>query len=87
MSVFIIIALPMLAVGLILLFLAARKKDKAYLVPGFVLLVCSFVNAVMGISLSTAALCPGRFAGLTGSGRRVSDRQLEELQPWRSLVQ
>ncbi|TCV94298.1 hypothetical protein [Biostraticola tofi] len=56
MSVFIIIALPLLAVRLTLLFLAARKKDKTYLVPGFVRLVCSFVNAVMGISRSTAAL-------------------------------
>ena len=51
MSTFLIIAFPMLGVGIALCALYYKKQEKNYLVPGFVMLVAGFVNAVIGISL------------------------------------
>ncbi|MEB6377818.1 hypothetical protein MXM41_02515 [Leclercia adecarboxylata] len=50
MSVFLIIAIPMLCVAVTLLCLARVKKNKKFLIPGFVLLSAGFVNAIIGLS-------------------------------------
>ncbi|WP_157032632.1 hypothetical protein [Erwinia typographi] len=50
MSTFAIIAVPLLAIGLVLLALFYKKKDKNYLIPGLVLFAAGLVNAVIGLS-------------------------------------
>lgn len=51
MSTFTLIAFPFIATGLALIALFYKKKETNYLIPGFVLLIAGFVNAVIGISL------------------------------------
>lgn len=50
MSVFFIIAVPMLCVAATLLCLARMKKNNSFLIPAFVLLSAGFVNMIMGIT-------------------------------------
>ncbi|WNN42663.1 hypothetical protein [Winslowiella toletana] len=52
MSTFLIIAFPLLAVGLALVALFYRKRDKNFLIPGFVLIAAGLVNAVIGMGVS-----------------------------------
>lgn len=51
MSTFLIISFPMIAVGLSLITLFYKRRDKNFLIPGFVMLLAGFVNAVIGLSL------------------------------------
>lgn len=50
MSVFAKIAAPMFCVAFVMLFLARKKRDKNYLIPGFVLLAAGFVNALLAVT-------------------------------------
>ena len=50
MSTFLIIAFPMLCVGLVLCVLAKKTKIRNFLVPGYVMLACGVANAVIGLS-------------------------------------
>ena len=50
MSVFIKIAVPMFCVAFTMIYLARKKRDKNYLIPGFVLLAAGFVNGVIAIT-------------------------------------
>lgn len=52
MSIYLKLAFPLLAVGLTMIYGFYKKKDKNFLIPGFVLIAAAFVNAVIGISLS-----------------------------------
>ncbi|WP_165698425.1 hypothetical protein [Chimaeribacter arupi] len=52
MSTFTIIAIPMMVVGLVMLTLAATMKNKTFLIVGGVFITSSFVNAVIGMSVS-----------------------------------
>lgn len=49
MSTFILTGLPILAIGLFLIALFLRKKDKNYLIPGGVMTVTGLVNLVVGL--------------------------------------
>ena len=51
MSAFSIIAFPMLTCGLVLFALYYKKRDRNYLVPGFVMLAAALVIAVLGREL------------------------------------
>lgn len=50
MSVFAKIAIPMLCVAFAMFYLARKKRDKNYLIPGFVLLAAGFVNAALAVT-------------------------------------
>lgn len=50
MSLFWKIAIPLFCVAFAMFWLARQKRDKNYLIPGFILLAAGFVNAVMAIS-------------------------------------
>ena len=50
MTVFAKIAVPMFCVAFVMFFLASKKRDKNYLIPGLVLLAAGFVNAVLAIT-------------------------------------
>lgn len=50
MSVFAKIAIPMFCIAFSMFYLARKKQDKNYLIPGFVLLAAGFVNAVIAIT-------------------------------------
>lgn len=52
MSVYMTIAVPMLCVALTMFFLARKKRDKNFLIPGLALLLAGFVNLVLGLTLS-----------------------------------
>lgn len=51
MSTFLFIAIPMIAVGIVLLALNFRKKNLGFLIPGCVFLASGLVNVVIGASL------------------------------------
>lgn len=50
MSVFAKIAIPMFCIAFVMFYLARKKRDKNYLIPGFVLLAAGVVNAVIAIT-------------------------------------
>ena len=50
MSVFAKIAIPMFCIAFAMFYLARNKRDKNYLVPGFVLLAAGFVNVVIAFT-------------------------------------
>lgn len=50
MSVFAKIAISMFCVAFAMFYLARKKHDKNYLVPGFVLLAVGFVSVVLSIA-------------------------------------
>jgi len=50
MSVFAKIAIPMFCVAFAMFYMARKKCEKNYLIPGFVLLAAGFVNAVLAIT-------------------------------------
>lgn len=50
MSVFAEIAIPMFCISFAMFYLARKKRDKNYLIPGFVLLAAGVVNAVIAIT-------------------------------------
>lgn len=51
MSTFSYIAIPFFIVGFVMLLLAARQKQLAFLITGGVFMAASVVNAVIGLSL------------------------------------
>lgn len=51
MNTFIIISLPMIAVGLALVCARYKTKNKNYLVPAFAMITAGLVNAIIGLSL------------------------------------
>ncbi|WP_159061599.1 hypothetical protein [Pantoea agglomerans] len=51
MSVFAKIAIPMLCISFAMFYLARKKRDKNYLIPGFVLLAAGLVNSVIAIAV------------------------------------
>lgn len=52
MPVFAKIAIPMFCVAFAMYYLARKKRDKNYLIPGFVLLTASFLNALTAFIMS-----------------------------------
>lgn len=52
MPVFAKIATPMFCVAFAMFYLARKKHDKNYLIPGFVLLAAGFVNAVLAVTVN-----------------------------------
>lgn len=50
MPVFAKIAIPMFYVAFAMFYLAHKKRDKNYLIPGFVLMAAGFVNTVIAIT-------------------------------------
>ena len=50
MSVFAKIAIPTFCIAFAMFYLARKKRDKNYLIPGFVLLAAGVVNAVIAIT-------------------------------------
>lgn len=50
MSLFLVLAAPMLCVATTMFYLAHKKQEKNYLIPGFVLLSAGFVNAIIGLT-------------------------------------
>jgi len=50
MPVFAKIAIPMFCVAFAMFYLAHKKHDKNYLVPGFVLLAAGIINVVLTIT-------------------------------------
>lgn len=50
MSVFAKIAIPMFYIAFAMFYLARKKRDINYLIPGFVLLAAGVVNAVVAIT-------------------------------------
>lgn len=50
MSVFAKIEIPMFCIAFAMFYLARKKRDKNYLIPGFVLLAAGIVNAVIVIT-------------------------------------
>ena len=51
MSVYTKIAVPMFCVAFTMLFLARKKCDKNFLIPGLALLLAGFVNLVLGLTI------------------------------------
>lgn len=51
MNTFSIIAIPFFAVAVVMLVLAATRKERAFLITGGVFMISSVVNAVIGLSL------------------------------------
>lgn len=51
MSVFAMISIPMFCIACAMFYLARNKRDKNYLIPGFVLFAAGLVNAVIAIIL------------------------------------
>lgn len=51
MSVFLIIAVPMLCVAMVMFYLARKKRTNSFLIPGFVLLSAGFVNLILGLTI------------------------------------
>lgn len=50
MSVFAKISIPMFCIALAMFYLAHMKRDKNYLIPGFVLLAAGVVSCVIAIT-------------------------------------
>lgn len=50
MPVFAKIAIPMFCVALAMFYLAHKKRDKNYLIPGFFLMSAGFGNAVIAFA-------------------------------------
>ncbi|WP_158083437.1 hypothetical protein [Pantoea latae] len=50
MSVYAKIAFPMFCIAFAMFYLARKKRDKNYLIPGVVLLAAGVVNAVIAIT-------------------------------------
>lgn len=51
MSVFTYMAIPTLCVAFVLFYLARKRREKNFLIPGFVMLVVGFVDAVIGLTI------------------------------------
>lgn len=51
MSVYTKIAIPMFCVAFAMFYLARKKRDKNFLIPGLALLLASFVNLLLGLTL------------------------------------
>ena len=51
MNTFSIIAIPFFAVAIVMLVLAATRKERAFLIVGGVFMASSVVNAVIGLSV------------------------------------
>lgn len=51
MSVYIKIAVPMFCVAFAMFYLARKKRDKNFLIPGLALLLAGFVNLLLGLTL------------------------------------
>lgn len=51
MSVYMKIAIPMFCVAFYLFYLARKKRDKNFHVPGLALLLAGFVNLVLGLAI------------------------------------
>lgn len=50
MSVFMKVAIPMLCIAAAMFYLARKKSNKNYLIPGAVLLAAGFVNLILGLT-------------------------------------
>ncbi|MBM7346089.1 hypothetical protein JOE09_005150 [Pantoea coffeiphila] len=51
MSVYTKIAVPMFCVAFAMFYLARKKRDKNFLIPGLALLLAGFVNLLLGLTL------------------------------------
>ncbi|WP_449553836.1 hypothetical protein [Lelliottia amnigena] len=51
MNTFSIIAIPFFAVAIVMLVLAATRKERAFLIVGGVFMASSVINAVIGLSV------------------------------------
>ncbi|CAI9404330.1 Uncharacterised protein [Lelliottia amnigena] len=51
MNTFSIIAIPFFVVAIVMLALAATRKERVFLITGGVFMISSVVNAVIGLSL------------------------------------
>lgn len=51
MNTFSIIAIPFFAVAIVMLVLAATRKERTFLIVGGVFMASSFINAVIGLSV------------------------------------
>ncbi len=51
MSVYTKIAVPMFCVAFAMFYMARKKRDKNFLIPGLALLLAGFVNLVLGVTI------------------------------------
>ncbi|MEB6338460.1 MULTISPECIES: hypothetical protein [Serratia] len=51
MSVYMYVAIPMFCVAALMFYLARKRREKNFLIPGLAMLVAGFVNAVLGLAL------------------------------------
>ncbi len=51
MSVYTKIAIPMFCVAFAMFYLARKKRDKNFHIPGLALLLAGFVNLVLGLTI------------------------------------
>ena len=51
MSIYLRFGIPMIAVSFAMFYLARTKKEKNYMIPGFVLLAAGVVNVIIGLAI------------------------------------
>ncbi len=51
MSVYTYVAIPMFCVAALMFYLARKRREKNFLIPGLAMLVAGFVNVVLGLTI------------------------------------